>query len=40
MIAWASSDELATSKVGSNFAYRDYFNGQADDADRDAPKSW
>lgn len=39
MIAWASSDELATTKVGSNFAYRDYFNGQADDADRDAPKS-
>ncbi len=39
MIAWASSDELATTKVGSNFAYRDYFNGQADDVDPDAPKS-
>ena len=33
MIAWTSSDELAISRVGSNFAYRDYFNGLADDAD-------
>jgi hypothetical protein len=37
MIAWTSSDELAISRVGSNFAYRDYFNGLADDADPGDP---
>jgi serine/threonine protein kinase len=29
MIAWVSSDEFAATRVGSNFSYRDYFNGQA-----------